>query len=80
MLSAYPKKKNFNRFSMIALLIQVMRKLFCFTFQFDLNSGENEKPPKEDSYGNEQNNIDDDCEENVKISSTPRESLIYQGI
>ena len=39
--------------------------------------GENEKLHKEDSNGNEENNIDNDSEEDVKITSKPGESLLY---
>ena len=39
--------------------------------------GENEKLHKEDSNGNEENNIDNDCEKDVKITSKPGESLLF---
>ena len=39
--------------------------------------GKNEKFHKEDSNGNEENNIDDDCAEAVKITTKPGESLLF---
>ena len=39
--------------------------------------GENEKLHKEDSNGNEENNIDNDCEGNAKITSKPGQSLLF---
>ena len=38
---------------------------------------ENGKLHKEGSNGNEKNNIDNDCEEDVKVTSKPGESLLF---
>ena len=39
--------------------------------------GENEGHHKGNCNENEENNIDDDCEEDVKITTTPGESLLF---
>ena len=39
--------------------------------------GGNEKVHKEDGNGNEENNINNDCDEDVKITSKPGESLLF---
>ena len=39
--------------------------------------GESEKLHKEDSKGNEENNIDNDCKEDVKITAKHGESLLF---
>ena len=58
-------------------MIQITLKSFCYPFSFPSFLGGNEKLHKEGSNGNEENNIDNDCEEDVKITSKPGESLFF---
>ena len=62
---------------MTALLIQVILKSFFLPFTFPLFLGENERLHKENCNENEENNIDNDCEEDVKITTKPGESLLF---
>ena len=62
---------------MTALLIQVILKSFFLPFTLPLFLGENERLHKENCNENEENNIDNDCEEDVKITTKPGESLLF---